>query len=116
MAQTPTIVLPAGVNPGLTIHVPRGYERDRGDLVLVGLCRVCGERFYKGRESEWQKHVGKCAKRNIDELRAESLRQRIPIFDENTWDPEVAAHLKRVGVQMLREGRLEMRPHERANG
>lgn len=108
------IVLPGGVNPGLTIHVPRGYERD-GE-VKIGICRVCGAKFFKGQEEMWQRHVGKCARANIDRLRAESLRNRMPAFNEENWDPEVASHLKTVGRRMLAEGRLEMRPNERANG
>lgn len=111
------IVLPAGVNPGLTIHVPRGYERD-GE-VKIGVCRVpgCGAKFFKGQEEAWQRHVGKCARANIDRLRSMSPRNKHSgIFDEAAWDPEVASHLKTVGRRMLEEGRLEMRPSERANG
>lgn len=108
------ILLPKGVNPGLTIHVPKGYEERKG--TRIGVCHVCGALFFKGETVAWQKHVGKCARANIDRLRAQSLRARAPIFDENNWDPEVAAHLKKVGKRMLEEGRLEMRPNERANG
>jgi hypothetical protein len=36
----------------------------------------------------------------------------MPVFEE--WDPEVAAHLRKVGERMVAEGRLEVKPSERA--
>jgi len=96
----------------LTIHVPQGYE----DSVVVGKCLVpgCGAVFFRGQEALWQKHVGNCARRNMDRIQAEVDKHRASPFHEKHWDPEVARHLRGVGEQMKREGRLEVRPSERA--
>jgi hypothetical protein len=94
---------------GLQILVPRGYE----DAEVIGKCLVpgCGARFYAGQESQWQAHVGPCARRNMD--RIEAVRPpSLPIFED--FDPEVSAHLRNVGRRMLREGRLEVRKNEGA--
>lgn len=107
------LILPGGP-PTRAPHllVPRGYESE--DVVLVGKCHVCDATFHRGEEDEWQRHVGKCAREHIDEIREHSLRRRMPIFDEDTWDPEIAAHMRDVGRRMLEEGRLEVKPSERA--
>jgi hypothetical protein len=47
-----------------------------------------------------------------NEARTERLEERMPVFDE--WDPEVAAHMRKVGERMLEERRLEVKPSERA--
>ena len=98
----------------LTILVPRGYED--GQVVIVGRCHVCGAEFGEGEEQRWQKHVGDCARAHIDEIRAmaPSEKNRGGPFDPNNWDPEVDAHMLEVGEQMRREGRWEVKPHERA--
>lgn len=103
------VVLPSGVNPGLTIHVPKGYE-DR--KVWVGVCRSCDARFGKGEEQKWLKHIRACV--DVDEAIEEGRSRRLPVFDEANWDPEIAEHLRKVGVQMLKEGRMVMKPNERA--
>lgn len=116
------IVLPGDARRGMaTLHVPRGYESDPENApVLVGVCLVPGcERqglpFYRGQEDEWQRHAGWCARRNRDEIGAhiEERKEARKIFDPNTWDPEWAAHQKKVGKRMLEEGRLVPKPHER---
>jgi len=43
-----------------------------------------------------------------------SQRNKGGPFDPESWDPEVEAHMREVGRTMLREGRLEVLPHERA--
>jgi hypothetical protein len=57
-----------------------------------------------------------CARRHLDEIRASSPRERNRggPFDPDQWDPEIDAHMKRVGERMLKEGRLEMDRSERA--
>lgn len=98
----------------LTIHVPRGYE----DQEPIGLCLVtgCGARFYKGQEEAWQRHVGPCARAHLAEERGlnPAVKNEGTMWDENVWDPEVAAHMKKLGERMLKEGRLTVKPSERA--
>lgn len=83
---------------------------------VVGKCHVCGSEFGEGQEAAWEKHVGRCARAHIDDIRQSAHEQlrKGTLWDEDTWDPEVAAHLREVGKRMLREGRLEVLPHERA--
>lgn len=80
-----------------------------------GHCNVCGEDLY-GTVGDMQKHMSACVKRNIDAIRlaAPSARRKGGPFDPNNWDPEVEAHLRKVGDRMLKEGRLEMNDNERA--
>lgn len=96
---------------GLTILVPRGYETQGGPQP-IGECFVCGDAFYDRKAAE--RHFRRCAMENIDELRHRSVANRLPFFNEDFWDPEIAAHMRRVGERMLREGRLTVKPSERA--
>jgi hypothetical protein len=109
------LVLPGGVRPGgRTLHVPAGYD----DGPLVGKCLVpgCGQVFYSGQEEEWQKHVGWCAKRNVDAIREviAERKKRQAVFQPENWDPEVREHMDKVGKRMKAEGRLTVKPNERA--
>lgn len=113
------LILPGDVQRpgGLTIYVPSGYEKQP-----TMVCRVivdangelCGKPFYPGEERSFERHVGDCARRHMDLIRAQSPRTRLPAFDEEAWDPEVSEHMRRVGRRMLEEGRLEVKPSERA--
>lgn len=85
-----------------------GYE------YIVGRCLVpgCGATFREGEEAAWEKHVGQCARSNLDAIREViAAKEKGPFAD---FDPEVSAHLRRVGERMLREGRLTIRPNEAA--
>lgn len=84
---------------------------DTGEPVVYH-CTVCGWGFTGNEQREWQRHVGECARKNMDEIRAKS--KQMAVFDEENWDPEVAAHMRKVGQRMLKEGRLEVKPEERA--
>lgn len=105
---------------GLTILVPKGHETGAmGEPTMV--CRVpvgpgetCGSAFWPGEERAFEQHVARCAKEHEAEIHNNSPRQKIPIFDEANWDPEVADHLRKVGSRMIREGRLTMHKSERA--
>lgn len=105
---------------GLTILVPRGYEDVEGPkpigvcTVQVGGGQVCNTPFFPGEERDYQRHVARCAQEHMAEIVAASPRTRMPIFDESEWDPEVAAHMKKVGKRMLQEGRMVVRKNERA--
>jgi hypothetical protein len=121
--RTPSGLLIPGSARGLTIHVPRGYEDDRleNKPVPVGVCRVavgdgqvCGKLFYAGEESAFERHVGRCAREHIAEIVQGSPRSRIPVLDPKTWDPEVEDHMRAVGRRMLEEGRMTVKPSERA--
>ena len=79
-----------------------------------GYCSICRE-FLHGTVGDMQKHMSACAREHIDEIRAAAPSQRFKdtVFDPTMWNPEVEAHLARVGERMLAEGRLEMLPSER---
>jgi hypothetical protein len=114
------LVLPGGqpARSGTAqLYVPRGYEDEgREPPVLVGTCTTCDRIFYRGEEEEWQRHVGWCARQHLPEILDErqARKSRLEIFQEESWDPELAAYFKRVGDRMLREGRLTMRRNERS--
>lgn len=99
-------------NERLQILVPRGYE----DGPPVGKCLVpgCGAVFYRGQESEWQRHVARCASAHIDELRAlaPSARNARTIFAEENQDRELERHFRGVRERMAREGRKDPLPSE----
>jgi hypothetical protein len=91
----------------LQILVPRDHS------TVVGRCDLCELVFYD--EAEARRHFERNARKHAEmanEMRQERLEERMPVFEE--WDPEVAAHLRKVGERMKREGRLEVRPDERA--
>lgn len=80
-----------------------------------GYCSICDCDLW-GTVGDLQKHMAACAREHIDEIRAQapSVRHKGGPFDPETWDPEVDAHMKKVGERMLKEGRLETLPSERA--
>ncbi len=98
----------------LTILVPRGHESE--PVVIVGKCHVCGSQFGEGQETVWEKHVGQCARAHMDEIHASKPSERLKggPWDPQNWDPEVDAHMLKVGRRMLAEGRMEVKPSERA--
>ena len=109
------VILPGEARAGATeLAVPAGLA----DTVVVGVCHACGARFGPGQEEEWQRHLRPCYMRHEGEIRGarQASRSQLEIFSEEAWDPELAAYFRKVGDRMLREGRLEMRPHERADG
>lgn len=118
----PKLILPGDerANSGMTILVPKGHETGAMGpptmvcRVPVGHGEVCGNAFWPGEERAFTAHVTSCAKRHETEILQESPRNRLPIFSEDSWDPEVAAHLKKVGKRMLEERRFVMHKSERA--
>lgn len=93
--------------PGL----PDPDERLMVCRVVTAPGEICGMTFT--RPDVWQRHVGRCARAHMDEIRAESIKARMPMFDEESWDPEWAAHQQTVGECMRREGRLVPNENER---
>lgn len=96
----------------LTIILPRSAAQEH----VPFRCTICGARFTRSQSELYERHVGKCARQNIDEIRANapSARRAGTPFDPNNWDPEVQEHMLEVGRRMILEGRLEVKPHERA--
>jgi hypothetical protein len=96
----------------LTILVPHGYD----DARIVGVCHICDAKFGEGQEQAWERHVGKCARAHIDEIRANTpkAKQKGTVFDPDSFDPEIESYMLEVGKRMLREGRWEVKPNERA--
>lgn len=111
------IILPNGAVPprSAQLLVPRGYE-DPEPPVMVGVCTTCDARFYRGQEEDWQRHVGPCARAHLGEImdaRA-AKKKRLAALQPESWDVELEAHMAKVGERMKREGRLTVRPNERA--
>lgn len=116
------VILPneAARHGGLTVLVPKGYE-DEG-FAAPFYCRVpldmeftpCMTPLMTPRE--YERHVVRCTRGHMDIIMALRPSQRNPLFapGDTAWDPEIRAHMDKVGERMLREGRLEVRPHERA--
>jgi hypothetical protein len=106
------LILPGPQRPsgGLTIHVPRGYERR-----AVGECYLCGALFAEG--DDVRHHMKSCVKAAGHDVQQEreDKKDRLEIFlDPNAWDPEVEDHMRRVGQTMIREGRLTVKKSEKA--
>jgi hypothetical protein len=103
------VILP-GEKPrrsNLQIIVPRDHS------TVVGQCSLCELVFYD--QAEARRHFERNARKHAelaDEARTERLVERMPVFDE--WDPEVAAHMRKVGERMVAERRLEVKPNEKA--
>lgn len=126
------IILPGHVERAggrLTIHVPRGYEREedyRAELEDAGgyhVCRVvvnaeteeiCGATWPADQERAYLAHLRTCVSNHRDVIHAASPRTKMPFMDPNAWDPEVEAHMREVGRRMVKERRLEVKPSERA--
>lgn len=98
---------------GLQIVVPRDFADD--DRLFV--CRVpLGEGVCGHVETDERSHIAhmrRCAREHAQEIHDASPRTRLPAIFESP-DPEVDAHMKRVGDRMRREGRLVVKPSERA--
>ena len=98
---------------GLTILVPRGYET--GDAPEpVGYCALCETEFHTDEAA--RRHFEREGRRHrslAEEARQQKLEERMPIFSEQSWDPDYAAHMRKVGRRMLREGRLVTKKNER---
>lgn len=117
------IILPGSAqraDAGITMFVPGRYCED--GAVAAFRCTVpidangatCGAAFTKEQHGLYERHTGRCARQHEDVWRRAAPSHRLPVFDESNWDPEVAAHMRVVGARMLREGRMTVKPSERA--
>lgn len=109
--------------PSPRILVPPRHADKRGPL--VGKCCVpqrdsgklgCGRVFYKGDEEKWQRHVGECARANMEAIMAivPSEAQRGKLFDPAARDQELVRHFRGVKERMIEDGRWTLRENERA--
>lgn len=73
---------------------------------------ICGAQFTEAQQTAFEHHTGKCAREHMDEIRAHSTRGTM--FDSNEWDPEVDAHMRKVGKRMKAEGRMTVNPNDKA--
>lgn len=101
-----------------SIVLPRSCADLAAPPPLVGKCLVpgCGAVFYKGHEDAWQAHTARCGEEHIDDIRAmaPSERNKGTIFDHRDRDFEMERHFRRVREDMGREGRMTVKPNERA--
>ena len=109
------LIVPGAPRRGLTIYVPGRYADTPGVRfvcrVPTGPRSICGAEF-RSHESLVRHLRNECVSRHEEEIHTSSLRARMPVLE--SWDPEVDAHMKRVGERMRREGRWTVRPSERA--
>jgi hypothetical protein len=87
--------------PAFHCRVPTGPEE------------VCGAVFFEEEQRKFAQHVKECARKHEREIAEASPRVQQPLWHTDD-DPEVAAHMKRVGERMLEEGRLVTKPNEKA--
>lgn len=98
------------VRQGLTILVPPSHA-DRPPPAFICLVPGCEVTFGEHERREYQEHTGRCARENMDKIRAQTAPH--PVLGGD-FDPEVTAHMRKVGQRMLAEGRMEVKPSERA--
>lgn len=109
--------------PSPKILVPPQHADKRG--ALVGKCCVpqrdsgkigCGRVFHKGEEEKWQRHVGECARANMDAIMAlaPSEANRGKLFDPANRDLELVRHFHGVKERMIDEDRWHLHENERA--
>jgi hypothetical protein len=93
---------------------PKGELLTLGERRQIARCTVpgCDLVFYEGEERAYERHVGACARANMDRIRSTIDAKHLDVFDD--WDPEVSAYMRHtVAPRMLKEGRLEVLPRER---
>lgn len=96
----------SGVLPGrFSLIIPREQ---------IGFCAVCEVPFFTDRDV--RTHMGSTQhEEGVERAReAEALQRARLAFMHEDPDPEVTAHLRQVGKKMLREGRMVVKPNERA--
>jgi hypothetical protein len=100
------------------LFVP-GATRDEQEPKFV--CRVpvnddgdlCGRLFYEDENRAYQAHSVKCSQSNMAHIRKLSEDRTLGGL-LSPWDPEVDAHMRKVGETMRKEGRWTVNPNERA--
>lgn len=80
----------------------------------TGECFICGQPWYS--ERDMRAHLASVEHREAAEehrLAERARKARVPFMQEDP-DPEVTAHMKKVGKRMLAEKRWVVKPNERA--
>jgi ABC-type histidine transport system ATPase subunit len=98
----------------LPAHIAEDPEPELICTVTLANGETCGAAFTRTQHRKYAAHVAQCATQNLATIRAESLKERMPIFDDDAWDPEISKHMREVGRRMIREKRLEVLPSEKA--
>lgn len=82
----------------------------------LGECLLCGRKFFRGEEGEYQRHAVEHAKRDLDDLRAlaPSAAKKGTLFDPADVDIDLRNHWRGVRRDMAVENRTEVRPSETA--
>lgn len=98
----------------LTIMVPHDFM----GRPAIGYCGLCDVPYYTERGVRAHlRSAGHDAQVAIELAEREAKKKRLAIFydpEAPGSDPEIEAHLKKVGQRMLREGRWEVKKNERA--
>lgn len=103
------LILPGDSRRSLTVVI----QHDQGRRA-IGFCGVCEVPFYSDRDT--RAHLRSAAHRDAIDQAMEARRaqqKRLAIFYESV-DPEVDEHMTKVGKRMLAEGRMTVKPNERA--
>jgi hypothetical protein len=86
------------------------------DREPIGHCTICEVPFYSNRDTVAHLRGSEHRLNMAAEMAARRQRnQRLAVFYDPEWgDPEIEAHMKRVGRRMRAERRWEVKPSERA--
>ena len=61
-------------------------------------CHLCRARFFRGQESEFERHVVKCGNDHEQQLHEDSIRTRLPgLYGPEAGDPEYENYVRRTG-------------------
>ena len=95
-----------------------GFLPTKFGIILVrdpiGGCELCGVPFYDHRDTVAHLQTIEHREAAEDMARYEAERKaRLAMIYEHP-DPEVQAHMEKVGKRMLEEGRWTVKPNERA--
>lgn len=96
----------SGILPGrFALIIPRDQ---------IGFCDICGVPFFSDRDARVHMGTPGHAEAVQAELTAERRRRDRLAFLHEDLDPEVTEHMRKVGKRMLEEGRMVVKPNERA--
>lgn len=94
----------------MALWIPPAAREQRFVCRVPGPEGPCGAVF--ATEAGLVRHLRSCTAAHEGEIRTGSIRHRVPALD--AWDPEVEQHMRHVGRRMVAEGRMRVKPSERA--